>query len=97
MHSDFQGFPPIVGIDGLGLLLNKKPSVITIDRSRRPHTLPPACTPPDTQKPLWVVSDVILWLRQYVEHEKTVVKLGAPTKSEQIAKRNAKKSLLNNA
>ncbi len=97
MHSEFYSFPPIVGVDGLSLLLNKKPAVITIDRCRRPHTLPPACTPPDTQKPLWVVADVINWLRQFQEHKKTDKKLGAPTKSEQIAKRNAKNLSLNNA
>lgn len=91
MQTYFQGFPPIVGVEGLGILLNKKPNVITIDRSRRPHTLPPACTPPDTQKPLWVVSDVIEWLRNYKESDvmETPVKkkIGAPTKAERVAKR----------
>jgi hypothetical protein len=90
-------FPPIVDINGLSVLLAKKTAVINIDRYRRPHTLPPACTPPDTRKPLWVVSDVIAWLRQFEEHKKTDKKLGAPTKSEQIAKRNAKNLSLNNA
>ena len=81
-------FPPIVDIDGLSVLLTRKRNVINIDRSRRPQTLPPACIPPDTRKPLWVVADVITWLRQYEEHEKTEKKLGAPTKAEQIAKRS---------
>lgn len=86
------GFPPIVGIDGLSVLLNKKPTVITIDRCRRPHTLPPACTPPDTQKPLWITQDVIAWLRQYQEDSpkpKPKPKLGAPKKADRIAKRAA--------
>ncbi|MBC7788266.1 MAG: hypothetical protein H7Z18_12775 [Methylophilaceae bacterium] len=91
MQKDFQGFPPIVGVDGLGILLNKKPSSIRVDRSRKPHTLPPACTPPDTQKPLWIVSDVIYWLRSYKETDirATPVKkqVGPPTKAERIAMR----------
>lgn len=84
------GFPPVIGIDGLSVLLNKKPTVITIDRCRRPHTLPPACTPPETQKPLWITQDVIEWLRQYKEQPpKPKPKLGAPKKAERIAKRAA--------
>lgn len=60
-------FPPIVGIDGLSILLCKKRSVITVDRTRAPHLLPPACSPPGTQKPLWIVEDVIAWLRKNQE------------------------------
>ena len=82
-------FPPVVDIHGLSILLNKKPSVISIDRCNRPHTLPPACIAPDTRKPLWIVEDVIDWLRKHKEIEQPKKRLGAPTKAERIAKRAA--------
>lgn len=82
MSSDFtSNFPPVVDINGLSVLLSKKPAVINIDRYKRPHTLPPACTPPETRKPLWVVSDVITWLRQFEEPVEKKIRIGAPTKS----------------
>lgn len=92
MLENFNGFPPVVGIDGLSILLSKKPNSITLDRSRKPESLPPACTPPGSQKPLWIVSDVIDWLRQYREDsnsEATIKpkKMGAPTKAERIRRR----------
>lgn len=90
MH--FNGFPPIVDIDGLSLLLNRKPSVIHLARTRKPHTLPPACTPPETRRQLWITEDVVNWLRKYQEQpasETQKPKMGAPTKAERIAKRNS--------
>lgn len=88
--SSAHGFPPVIDIEGLSFLIKRKPNVITIDRCRRPHTLPPACTPPDTKRPLWITEDVIWWLRQF--EEQTVVvkpKMGAPNKAVRIAKRDS--------
>lgn len=92
IDNHFNGFPPIVGVDGLSILLNKKPTSISVDRARNPGSLPPAYTPPGSQKPLWVVADVIDWLRQYKEDSKAgsalkPKKMGAPTKAERIRRR----------
>lgn len=84
----FNSFPPIVDIHGLSVLLNRQPEVIAAARCTRPYTLPPACSIPDTKKPLWIVEDVIQWLRTY--EEKPVIKktkMGAPTKAERVKKR----------
>lgn len=85
------GFPPILGTDELSLLLKRKN--INNDRCNRPHTLPVACIPPDTQKPLWITEDVINWLRQYEETPKHLrqlnARIGASTKAERIATRRA--------
>lgn len=86
--SYITAFPPILGIEGLSNLLHKKPSVIIIDRCKRPYTLPPACTPPGTKQPLWITDDVINWLRQFEESNvSTKPKIGAPTKAVRIRKR----------
>lgn len=80
--------PPIIGADELSILLKRK--CINLDRCNRPDTLPEACLIPGTQKPLWVVEDVISWLRQFKEQPKTlqvIKKKGAPTKAERVAKR----------
>lgn len=90
-------FPPILGTDELSLLLKRKN--INNDRCNRPHTLPEACIPPDTQKPLWILEDVIEWLRQHKETPKHLrpitPKKGAPTKAERIAKRESVAKLNN--
>lgn len=80
--------PPIIGADELSILLKRKS--INIDRCNRPDTLPEACLIPGTQKPLWVLEDVIAWIRQFKEQPKSlqaVKKKGAPTKTERVAKR----------
>lgn len=60
-------YPPIIDADILGKLLHKTVSSIHADRCRNPHRLPPACTPPGTKKPLWLLSDVLAWLAQHRE------------------------------
>lgn len=83
-------FPPIFGYDGLSQLLGRSRETLQADRCRKPHTLPPCCSPPDTKQPLWLLEDVITWLEQYREPAITPTtprKRGRPTKAEQIAKR----------
>lgn len=65
--SDLGGYPPVIEADVLGKLLGKSVLSIRSDRCRAPHRLPPACTPPDTKTPLWILSDVLAWLAQYRE------------------------------
>jgi len=87
-----QLFPPIIGIEGLSTLINKTPSTILADRCRAPHRVPPACTPPGSKQPLWVLEDVISWLRSYRETPAPPPappppaprRRGRPTKREQI-------------
>lgn len=66
-----QGAPnpvlPVLDDNALGLLIKKTPAAIARDRVRAPWRVPPACTPPGTKKPLWILEDVLTWLRQYQE------------------------------
>lgn len=55
----------VIGIDELSQLLHKHASTIIADRSRAPHRVPPSCEPPGCRTPLWIVSDVLAWLRSY--------------------------------
>ena len=84
-------FPPVIGVDLLSLLLDKTPQTIFADRSRAPHKIPPACTPPGAKSPRWIVEDVVEWLRQHKEAPAQapapVRKPGRPTKVEQVFRR----------
>lgn len=84
-------FPPAFGYDGLSVLLGRSTASLQADRCRKPATLPPACTPPGTKSPRWLLTDVLTWLEQYREPKirQREPKLGRPTKAEQIAARRA--------
>lgn len=90
--------PLTVGIDGLAELLGYTHSSIKSIRVRQPNRLPPACVPPGSRQPRWIVADVIAWLRAHREPacaaanegESPVAPkshAGRPSKAEQIAKR----------
>lgn len=87
-------FPPVLNVLQLAELIHKTPQSILADRSRAPHRLPPSCEPPGTKSPLWLLCDVLDWLRQYqqpVVHAPAPVgghRRGRPTKVEQ-ARRSA--------
>lgn len=88
-------FPPIFGYDGLSQLLGRTRETLQADRCRKPHTLPPPCSPPGTKQPLWLLEDVISWLEQYRQPtaaQPVVKKRGRPTKAEQTARRTAEVS-----
>lgn len=59
--------PPILGLEDLSPLLKKSIPAILADRSRAPGKLPPACTPPGTKQPLWLLTDVLAWLATHRE------------------------------
>lgn len=87
-------FPPVIGVDGLSVLLGKAPASILADRCRAPHRLPRACTPPGCKSPRWITADVLAWLAAFREPavlvEKPVAVLrrpGRPRKAEQVAAR----------
>lgn len=52
-------------IEGLSPLLKRAASTLRVDMCRKPESVPPAIYVPGTTKPLWLVSDVIEWLKRY--------------------------------
>jgi hypothetical protein len=60
-------FPPIIGYALLSTLLNRSVGTLQADRCRKPESLPPACTPPGTRQPLWLLEDVLAWLSEHRE------------------------------
>lgn len=50
---------------GLAKLLHKSVATLRADRCRRPESLPPASIIPGSTRPIWIVSDVLDWLRQH--------------------------------
>lgn len=87
LRASLAGFPPAFGAEGLAHLLDKSVAAILADRSRAPHKLPPACLPPGTQKPIWLLADVVDWLAKNREQPKGELpktkRRGRPTKVEQ--------------
>lgn len=86
--------PLTVGIDGLAELLGYTHSSIKSIRVRQPNRLPPACVPPGSRQPRWIVADVIAWLREHRERDAASEPIaapkphaGRPSKAQQIAKR----------
>lgn len=65
--ANLQSFPPAFQADVLSLILGKSVAAILADRSRAPHRLPPACSPPGTRRPTWLLSDVLAWLAEHRE------------------------------
>lgn len=55
----------VVDAEGLGRIIHRTGKTIIQDRLRRPSSLPPSILPPGTRKPLWIVADVIQWLREH--------------------------------
>lgn len=91
-------FPPAFGYDHLSILLGRTVASLQRDRYRKPNTLPPACTPPGTKVPRWLLTDVLAWLAQHREAPGSKgrasdnglpAKVGRPTKSQQVAARRA--------
>lgn len=65
--ASLSSFPPAFGVDLLADLIDKTPAAILADRSRAPHRVPPACLPYGTQKPVWLLADVVAWLAEHRE------------------------------
>lgn len=92
LENTNSAFPPVLGLDGLSVLLHKAPSSILADRCRAPHRLPPACTPPGCKQPLWLTADVLAWLTEFketpcaiAENAPTRRAPGRPRKVDQVA------------
>lgn len=52
-----------VSYEGLGQLLHKQASTLKSDMSRKPQDLPPPALIGVKGRPIWIVSDVLNWLR----------------------------------
>ena len=64
---DVGTLPPVIGYALLSSLLGRTVGTLQADRCRNPASLPPACTPPGTKQPLWLLSDVLAWLAEHRE------------------------------
>ena len=86
-------FPPAFGYEGLSILLGRSVASLQADRCRKPETLPPACTPPGTKSPRWLLSDVLAWLEGHresnIRHRAPKLGPGRRTKSAEIAARRS--------
>lgn len=91
----------VLGIAELSVLLKKSAPAIIADRSRAPHRVPPSCEPPGSKQPLWILEDVIAWLRSHQRATAPVTatpaappppprRRGRPTKREQLERQQAK-------
>lgn len=93
--------PPVIGVAELSQLLRKSPGAIFADRTRAPHLLPPSCEPTGSKQPLWLLEDVLDWLRGFrrpaaraPEPEPMPARhRGRPTKVEQFAREAAANAL----
>lgn len=56
---------PTTSYDGLSRLLQRSVLTIRSDRCRKPESLPPASVIPGSSRPIWIVADVLEWLRQH--------------------------------
>lgn len=72
----------VIDVSDLSRVLRKSVSSILADRSRAPHRLPPACTPPGTRQPLWILDDVLDWLRGHREPAAPASASAAPQPAE---------------
>lgn len=88
----------VLGIAELSVLLKKSAPAIIADRSRAPHRVPPSCEPPGSKQPLWILEDVIAWLRTHQRPTTAPTapaaeprpRRGRPTKREQLERQAAK-------
>lgn len=91
----------VLGIAELSVLLKKSAPAIIADRSRAPHRVPPSCEPPGSKQPLWILEDVIAWLRTHQRPTTAPTapaaappprRRGRPTKREQLERQQAAKA-----
>lgn len=84
-------FPPVVGYEGLAQLMDRSVQTLQADRCRNPDSVPPASMLPRCRKPLWIVSEVVEFVRQHKARidvpkaQKRVSGRGASTKAERLA------------
>jgi hypothetical protein len=66
---DWALFPPTIGptlnVDALAQLLYRDRATILADRCRAPERVPPAHKPLGTKEPLWLLDEVLAWVRAH--------------------------------
>lgn len=82
-------FLPVLDVSDLAVLMRQAVPTILSNRTRAPERVPPSCEPPGAKQPLWILEDVLAWLRQHQRPVGAKAKVGRPTKAEQIARRQA--------
>jgi hypothetical protein len=87
-HTAASALGPVLNLDGLSLLLHRDRATIKADRCRAPHRVPPAHKAPGTKEPLWLLDEVLDWLRAHPDLPRTVAtaprRVGRPKKAEQV-------------
>jgi len=58
----------LLTVEQLATFLNKSPSSIRCDATRKPYSLPPICRLPGTNRLLWRVEDVEEWAARHVRN-----------------------------
>ena len=58
-------WPPVLGVESLSQLILQSTPTILANRSRAPWKLPPSCTPTSTRQPLWLLTDVLVWIASF--------------------------------
>lgn len=56
-----------VGVEELATMLGRAPASIRMARCRSPESLPPAIRIPGQRRLVWLVDDVVEWLRKHRE------------------------------
>lgn len=90
-----QHTPVFLTVDDLAVRWHKSVATIRSDASRAPHTVPPICRLPGSNRLLWRLVDVELFELSAVQTPLPVVKSptprrpGRPTKAEQHRRRMA--------
>jgi predicted DNA-binding transcriptional regulator AlpA len=72
--------PKLVGYEYVAAALNKAPSTVRIDMTRRPESLPPRARIPG-RKVQWFESDVIEWMESFMNKP---AKRGRPSTLERV-------------
>lgn len=90
-------WPPVLTATVLAELIGMSVRTVLANKSRAPHKLPPACSPPGTKQPLWLLTDVLAWVeaakldarRKPEALNRDPAKTGRPTIVEQEAAKAA--------
>src|SRR5579875_3128482 len=82
-------YGPLLDLDELARVLHRDRETIKADRCRAPQRVPPAYKIPGTKEPLWLLDEVLEWLRQHPEHATAPVKPGRPTRPSRFIARNS--------
>lgn len=78
---------PVLNLDGLSQLLHRDRATIKADRCRAPERVPPAHKVPGAKEPLWLLDEVLAWLRSHPDFRRAAEsntprrRLGRPRKS----------------